>query len=103
MLLYKNGYFMQVLEGDEENVMEIFADIKKDIRHQSIDVLQSEYIRHRDFPNWAMGFADVDVGDEESIPGFTRFLEHGFDSAYFSEDSIEAHAMLKAFKDSSAA
>jgi len=102
MLLYKDGHFMQVLEGDEENVMEIFADIRKDIRHHSIDVLRSEYIRHRDFPDWAMGFTDVDVLDGETIPGFTRFLEHDFDSEYFSEDSVEAHAMLMAFKDSSA-
>lgn len=101
MLLYKNGHFMQVLEGDEKDVMEIFAIIKKDIRHHSIDVLRSEYVQQRDFPDWTMGFADVDALDAATVPGFTRFLERDFKSAYFSEDSVEAHAMLTAFKGSS--
>jgi len=100
MLLYKNGYYMQVLEGDEEKVMDVFAVIKKDIRHHSVDVLRTEYIQHRDFPDWTMGFTDVDGFDGEDVPGFSRFLEHDFDSRYFAEDSVEAHAMLMAFKGS---
>ena len=38
MLLYKNGHFMQVLEGEEASVMEIFHNIEKDPRHKSVDV-----------------------------------------------------------------
>ena len=99
MLLYKDGNFMQVLEGDEANVMKIFADIEMDRRHKSVDVLRAEYIQHRDFPNWTMGFRNVDRIELSQEPGFTRFLEHDFKSKYFSEDSVEAHAMLLAFKD----
>ena len=100
MLLYRDGYFMQVLEGEENDVMAVFADIKKDIRHHSIDVLRSEYIQHRDFPDWTMGFTDVGELDTEGVPGFTRFLEHDFNPEYFAENSVEAHAMLVAFRDS---
>jgi len=100
MLLYRDGHYMQVLEGNEKDVMEVFADIKNDIRHHSIDVLRSEYLQYRNFPEWTMGFTDIDALDAAAVPGFTRFLEHDFDSAYFSEDSVEAHAMLMAFKDS---
>ena len=100
MLLYRDGFFMQVLEGDEKHVMAIFADVKKDPRHHSVDVLRSEYIQHRDFPDWTMGFADVGNLDTEGVPGYTRFLEHDFKSEYFAENSVEAHAMLIAFRDS---
>ena len=102
MLLYKNGHFMQVLEGEEASVREIFRDIVKDKRHKSIDVLRAEFIQHRDFPDWTMGFANIDELDPSTIPGFTRFLELDFRSEYFSEDSVEAHAMLLAFKESPA-
>jgi hypothetical protein len=99
MLLYKDGHFMQVLEGDEANVMKIFADIERDLRHKSVDVLRTEYIQHRDFPDWTMSFRNVDKIDLSTAPGLTRFLEHEFKSKYFCEDFVEAHAMLLAFKD----
>ena len=99
MLLYRDGHFMQVLEGDEADVMKIFADIENDKRHKSVDVLRAEYIQYRNFPNWTMGFRNVNKLELSAVPGFTRFLEHDFKSEYFSEASIEAHAMLLAFKD----
>ena len=100
LLLYKNAHFMQVLEGDEANVMKIFASIERDPRHKNIDVLRAEYIQYRDFPDWSMGFRNVDQLDPATLPGFTRFLEQDFTAEYFSEDTVEAHRMLLAFKDS---
>ena len=100
MLLYKNGHFMQVLEGIEARVTEVFDSIKKDPRHKSVDILRAEFIQHRDFPDWTMGFANFDKHDPSTIPGFTRFLERDFRSEYFSRHSVEAHAMLVAFKKS---
>ena len=90
---------MQVLEGDEADVMKIFADIERDLRHKKVDVLRAEYIQYRNFPDWTMGFRNVDKIDLSTVPGFTRFLEHDFNSKYFCEDSVEAHRMLLAFKD----
>ena len=98
MLLYKDGHFMQVLEGEEANVLTVFADIQNDNRHKSVDTLRSEYIRFRNFPDWTMGFMNVDSLDLSTVPGFTPFMERDFRSEYFSEDSVEAHAMLLAFK-----
>ena len=102
MLLYKNGHFMQVLEGEEADVKKIFGDIVIDKRHKSVDVLRSEYIQHRNFPDWTMGFANIDELDPSTKPGATRFLERDFRSTYFCQDSVEAHAMLLAFKESPA-
>ena len=89
---------MQVLEGEEESVLETFSRIENDHRHKSVDVLRSEYIQFRNFPDWTMGFVNVNNLGPVSVPGFSRFLERGFRSTYFAEDSIEAHAMLLAFK-----
>lgn len=98
MLLHKNGHFMQVLEGDESVVMNVFESIMKDPRHKNIDTLRAEYITHRNFPDWTMGFRDIDILGPAALCGFTRFLELDFTSDHFSEDTTEAHAMLLAFK-----
>lgn len=100
LLLYKNGRFMQVLEGDEASVMRIFASIERDARHKNIDVLRAEYIQYRDFPDWSMGFRNVDKLDPATLPGYTPFLERDFTAEYFSADTVEAHWMLLAFKES---
>ena len=47
-----------------------------------------------------MGFKNVDKLDPETLPGFTRFLEQDFTAEHFSADTVEAHRMLLAFKDS---
>ena len=98
MLLYKDGHFMQVLEGDEASVMAIFADIEVDARHTNVRTLREEYIQFRSFPDWAMGFTNIDTIDPSTLHGFTEFLERDFSAEYFCRYSHEAHAMLLAFK-----
>ena len=98
MLLYKDCHFMQVLEGDERDVLDVFGDIRKDQRHKSVDTLRIEYIQCRNFPNWSMGFVNIDNLDTPSLPGFTRFLESDFSSEFFTENTGEAHAILSTFK-----
>ena len=99
-LLYKDGHFMQVLEGEEPSVMKIFGDIENDMRHKSVDTLRAKYIQNRDFPDWSMGFRNIHNLDSSAVPGFTQFLERDFRSEFFFEASAEAHAMLLAFKGS---
>jgi hypothetical protein len=100
MLLYKDKHFMQVLEGNETNVMNVFASIEKDFRHKGIDVLRAEYIQHRDFPDWSMGFRNASGFSSTTVPGFTDFLEADFDVSFFAEDPKEAYRMLLALKES---
>jgi diguanylate cyclase (GGDEF)-like protein len=95
MLLYKNGRFMEVLEGTETNVRKAFADIEQDGRHKNLDVLRSERIALRNFPSWTMSFEE---GDASSVPAFSGFLRQHGAPDYFDEGSVEAHAMLMAFK-----
>jgi len=95
MRLYKDGNFIEVLEGDETSVRKAFSKIEADGWHKNVDVLRSENIPFRNFPDWTMGF---EFFDSASVPAFTRFLERDFTPEYFAEDSVESHAMLLAFK-----
>ncbi len=76
MLLYKQGNFIQVLEGSEENVRYRFTKICRDPRHHGVFVIDEGFAAERCFPDWSMGFHDFDRATEPAdLPGFTRFLE----------------------------
>ena len=55
-LVYYNGFFTQILEGNRENVLLIYDKICKDNRHHSIDILWQNSSEKRFFETWNMGF-----------------------------------------------
>ncbi|TWR26219.1 BLUF domain-containing protein [Mucilaginibacter achroorhodeus] len=61
-----HGRFIQVLEGSEETVKDIYKTISKDDRHNQITELFSYPIKQRNFPDWSMGFKRV--SDASSVP-----------------------------------
>ena len=67
MLLYRDGRFLQVLEGPEEPLRALMDVLATDERHTGLRVLFEEPLRTRQFPNWTMGFqrADEDSADDE--------------------------------------
>ena len=71
MLLYCQGTFMQVLEGEESSVDLIYRAIELDfIRHKNIIKLASGVIEQRNFPDWSMGFASINSETLQEIEGF---------------------------------
>lgn len=54
MLLMSDGYFFQLLEGEEEFVSRLFNVISEDKRHQDVHVLFSGNLVKRYCPNWSM-------------------------------------------------
>lgn len=55
MLTVVNNHFIQVLEGDEHNVMETFNRIHHDKRHCEVHIVAKRTIYQRDFGRWWMG------------------------------------------------
>jgi hypothetical protein len=71
LLLYKDGAFMQVLEGEEDAVQSLYAEILRDGRHCDVRTLVAMPVGERQFPNWSMGFKNLD--DEpgaDAVPGY---------------------------------
>lgn len=73
ILLYRQGTFLQVLEGDRDRVDELYATISADARHHAVDTVLVEDRAVRRFPEWTMGFADVD-GHLGDVDGFNDVL-----------------------------
>ncbi|WP_108062571.1 BLUF domain-containing protein [Poseidonibacter lekithochrous] len=59
LLIIKGRTFLQCLEGPKESVNEIFEKIKKDVRHDSIVELIEEDEGQRYFPDWSMGYKNI--------------------------------------------
>jgi hypothetical protein len=72
MLLYRDGVFLQVIEGPAHVLRERMAIIASDPRHRDVAVLLEEPIAERMFPAWTMGSGDA-AGD--SAPGLREAFE----------------------------
>lgn len=97
MLLYFDGSFMQVLEGDEAAIDEVMSRISNDRRHHSIFVLVKEPIETRESGSWSMGFKRLTKKDAESCPEFAPFFEAGFDARRMGATPGIAMGMLTEF------
>lgn len=59
LLIYHEGFFIQVLEGPEWEVQSLYSAINRDKRHNNIRLLLSHAIKEKEYENWAMGFVDT--------------------------------------------
>jgi len=104
MLLYMEGRyfadyegrFMQVLEGSELNVKNVFEKIKKDERHQGILILRESFQMNRSFPDWTMGFKAVNAEEYQQLSGFFP-LENSFLLKENAQEGNVALDFLKSF------
>lgn len=55
------GQFTQLVEGDMQDVIQLFDNIKKDKRHTSVIEVYSGAIKDRSFPDWTMRLVNKDV------------------------------------------
>jgi hypothetical protein len=60
LLLYKDGSFIQCLEGDRSAVKSLMAKIAKDPRLKDVKIMVEGDANGRDFMDWSMGFKRVD-------------------------------------------
>jgi hypothetical protein len=75
LLLYRGGRFMQVLEGPDDAVRDVFAVIAADGRHTEVRLLVDEDIARRAFPDWGMAFRTVDDETVRQLDGYDEFLD----------------------------
>jgi hypothetical protein len=102
MLLYKDGNFMQVLEGEEATVLKLAAKIHADCRHKGMITLWKGYTDERQFPDWSMGFCDLGSPKAQNIPGYSDFLNTPLSGSEFLANPGRAQKLLLVFKKNTA-
>ena len=93
MLLYSQGTFMQVIEGEKADVERTFKAIELDLRHKNIIKLITGTIDKRNFPDWNMAFASV---DNHTLREFEGFLDPSTEN-FLGKNNHTSIEMLKTF------
>ena len=65
-LAHNGNSFMQALEGERDEVDEIYARIKQDKRHTGVAQIIGEPVEKRAFPDWSMNYHRVDDSEGSS-------------------------------------
>ncbi|HTV63102.1 MAG TPA: BLUF domain-containing protein [Verrucomicrobiae bacterium] len=98
LLLYKDGCFMQALEGEEPAVISLFSKISRDPRHHHVIPLIHETIDQRYFPNSAMAFRDLGTAELNNLPGYSEFLNTPLNGDLLAADLPKCKRLLLLFK-----
>lgn len=77
MLIYHGQEFLQLIEGEEAEVMALFDSVWKDPRHQQIYKMWDAPITERSFCAWAMGFVAPGEAALQGRPGYDALLAQG--------------------------
>jgi len=98
MLLYKDGTFMQSLEGPELAVKTLLAKIRSDPRHRKFTVLMEGPIVERSFETWSMGFKKITEGTSINVPGYIDSDNLSLMSNQFLQNPSRSLVLLSYFK-----
>lgn len=93
-----NGTFIQALEGEKDSVLPLFEKIRADDRHSRVNLLGERKIDARSFPDWRMGFKNLDQSPLTDLEGYSDFLSQADRSAYLAKESSFALELLEYFK-----
>ena len=81
-LIYANNKFMQILEGEESVVRDLYQRIEKDPRHKNIITLVNMLVNNKMFPDWGMAFKYLDSSSMklEGIKDPTQWIYSEFNA-----------------------
>ena len=77
VLIHGDGRFVQVLEGSDDAVHEVFSRIATDRRHYAVQILADEPLEQRRFAHWSMALrhsarSDLDTFDDRLASALDR-------------------------------
>ena len=98
LLLHRDNSFMQVLEGEEQVIKDLYVKISADNRHSDVELLFCEPIEKREFSDWSMAFTELDDVTISEVPGFSDFLIDDTQPRKFLEDLSRSKRTLLLFR-----
>ncbi|NOS90511.1 MAG: BLUF domain-containing protein [Cyclobacteriaceae bacterium] len=91
MLLYLQGKFIQVLEGERDNVINLYERIRQDTRHRKVTTVVEGESPRRIFPNWSMGFKHLTQTEFYQESGFLEMDD------FFAQQQPENKSLVLIF------
>ena len=87
-LIFDGVTFLQILEGEREQVIATYDRIKKDKRHDKLFLFEMTDIPERQFAGWRMG------GGMRSLDAQEIYLRHGI-GQYIQPDVLTADRIVR--------
>ncbi|WP_347160153.1 BLUF domain-containing protein [Pontibacter chitinilyticus] len=103
LLLYVEDMFVQLLEGEEQVVQQLYQTIEQDQRHAKSLVLAEDSLLQRNFPNWSMGLRSLSFEELHQKTGFRDLDANTFLKFQIRNSDHPALQLLKSFYEPEAA
>ena len=97
LLLYRDGQFIQNLEGPEDAVDRLYRKIRSDPRHHRVRTVLRSPLDVRLFADWSMGFRNVDEMDGASRDDVSAFLSDIVDDTANERQRNRLYGLLRSF------
>ena len=59
LLIFNGTHFLQIIEGTDNAIEDLVARLRRDPRHESIEIREERQIDERSFPDWSMELVKV--------------------------------------------
>lgn len=89
MMLYFDGKFIQLIEGDEKTVKQLYETIFNDPRHDRNIILREGTTENRFFSEWSMSFKSISPEELVTVDGYQDLKAAG---------GITSSAAMRLFK-----
>lgn len=71
-LVYVDGVFLQILEGESPTVQQLMAKISTDVRHETITVLKERVVPVAMFADWKMAYVSATAAQVAKWAGLSE-------------------------------
>lgn len=95
LLLKKGTDFFQVIEGEKDVLVPLYATIAADPRHTEVVKIIEEPIARRAFVDWSMASAELTHEELRQVDGFSDYFVGG--SAFANLSHGRARKLIAAF------
>jgi hypothetical protein len=92
MLLYRDGTYLQFLEGRLDDIEKLLQVLRGDPRHKDMRIVRRGSTPERLFPEWTMAYKNLTGLKSSHVPGYSERLQgqyvskHGDDPAQLLTD-----------------
>ncbi len=94
ILFFKNGEFLQIIEGREKDLRAVMKRIENDTRHENVTYVIDEPIKEAGFQTWSMHFLDLDSPTKYGLKSM-RHIREGF-----QKNNLNAYSKVMEFYNS---
>jgi len=94
-LIYRDGFFMQMLEGKRDTLFALLERIKTDPRHHDVRLIIESPVRQRVFQDWGLVLRDLS-GNRDG-PDFSPWQGRRISLLELGEDARTSYAYITAY------